>query len=215
LSATLNVSVFPAGPIVPADAIVGVPSAAETSASAVVVVVVAAAEVVVVVLEAAVLSGLEVADVELPPEHAPSAAASTKATAGRSCRGMTTLVTLLFVVLAVAGLAWAARMGPQRMADDGTWFDCEYQIIDADPAAERWRFRWYNARGTVVDELIELRAGRFRGSASFGAPLSVVQRAPKTRWGRSVYLLTAPETMVAIAVRQRSPADNRLSSMLA
>jgi hypothetical protein len=128
---------------------------------------------------------------------------------------MTTLVTLLFVVLAVAGLAWAARMGPQRMADDGTWFDCEYQIIDADPAAERWRFRWYNARGTVVDELIELRAGRFRGSASFGAPLSVVQRAPKTRWGRSVYLLTAPETMVAIAVRQRSPADNRLSSMLA
>ncbi|MEP6659392.1 MAG: hypothetical protein ABJD24_05700 [Acidimicrobiales bacterium] len=128
---------------------------------------------------------------------------------------MTTLVTLLFVVLAVAGLAWAARMGPQRMADDGTWFDCEYQIIEADPAAQRWRYRWYKARGTVVDGLIDLRAGRFRGSASFGGPLSVVQRAPKARWGRSVYLLTAADTMVAIAVRQRSPADNRLASLLA
>jgi hypothetical protein len=128
---------------------------------------------------------------------------------------MTTLVTLLFVVLAVAGLAWAARMGPQRMAADGTWFDCEYQIIDTNPAAQRWRYRWYNARGTIVEGAIDLRTGPFRGSASFGGPLSVVQRAPRARWGRSVYLLTAADTMVAIAVRQRSAADNRLASLLA
>ena len=62
MSATLNVSVLPAGPIVPADAMVGVPIALETSASAVVVVVLAAV-VVVVVVGAAVVSGLEVADV--------------------------------------------------------------------------------------------------------------------------------------------------------
>ena len=153
---------------------------------------------------------------ELLPEHATSTAASITVAAERSCRDMTTLVTLLFVVLAVAGLAWAARMGPQRMADDGTWFDCEYQIIEANPAAARWRYRWYKARGTIVDDgLIDLRAGRFRRSASFGGPMSVVQRAPKTRWGRSVYLLTTADTMVAIGVRQRSAADNRLASLLA
>jgi hypothetical protein len=101
------------------------------------------------------------------------------------------------------------------MADDGTWFDCEYQIIEANPAAARWRYRWYRARGTVVDGLIDLRAGRFRGSASFGGPMSVVQRASKTRWGRSVYLLTTADAMVAIAVRQRSAADSRLASLLA
>ena len=106
-------------------------------------------------------------------------------------------------------------MGPQRMADDGTWFDCEYQIIETKPEAARRRYRWYKARGTIVDGLIDLRAGPFRRSASFGDPLSVVQRAPRARWGRSVYLLTAADTMVAIAVRQRSIADTRLASLLA
>jgi hypothetical protein len=66
-----------------------------------------------------------------------------------------------------------------------------------------------------VDGAIDLRTGPFRGWASFGGPLSVVQRAPRARWGRSVYLLTAADTMVAIAVHQRSAADNRLASMLA
>jgi len=122
-------------------------------------------------------------------------------------------VSVALAAAAVAALVWAARMRPRGMARDGSWFDCDYQVVEREPSTSG-AGRWRAGRGELVDDRVLLRVGPFARAARFGDPLPVLQRNEAARRGFTVYVLGQGGTVVAVAVARGSVADRRLAGLV-
>ena len=208
-SATGSVVAIPAEPIVDRWATVGAPNAPLRSTRAVVVVESRSVDPGTAVVEGATdVDDDAYGAVRPPPEHAASIASA------RSCAPMETLLSFLAVAGAAAALVWALRVRPARMAKDGSWFDCEYQIVELESPI-RQDTRWRAGRAVITEQAVTVHVGPARRTASLGASLPVAKKLDSARRRHSVFLLGDEERAVTISVARGSAAEQRLDSLLA
>lgn len=198
----------PAGPTVDWLATTGKPSAPLRSGRTVVDVV-ATAEVESAEVDVEVDDGDDddAADDGDPPEHAASTASA------KSCAAMETVLTFVAVTAAIAALAWAVRFRPGRMAKDGSWFDCDYQVVDL-TSPNRQVAAWRAGRAEVCEREIVVHVGPSRHTAALGEPLPVIEKLDAKRRRQSVFLLKRDDYAVTISVARGSASERRLDALI-
>jgi hypothetical protein len=149
----------------------------------------------------------EVDDEVEPPEHA----ANTKN--AKICAAMETFLSFVAVAAAIAALVWAVRFRPRRMAKDGSWFDCEYQVVDL-TSPNKQVAAWRPGRAEVCEREIVVHVGPSRHTAALGGPLPVIEKLAATHRRQSIFLLKRNDQAVTISVGRGSPGERRLEGLI-